>query len=125
MALLLDRQIQKVTVTAANLQTGGRRLGICELKKGRPKQNQDWLEDEVLILLAGMVAEARFTGEYCPLGARQDLRSVRQLLQHRAGNEKQCERLERRALTKTEHLLSDSVASKTIEMIAAELIDKR
>ncbi len=124
MALLLGRQIQKITVTTANLQTGGRRLGICELKKGRAKQTKDWIEDEVLILLAGMVAEARFTGEYCPLGAGQDLRTVRHLLQTRAGNERQCERLERRALTKTEHLLSDPVATKAMECIAAELIDK-
>jgi ATP-dependent Zn protease len=125
MALMLGRQIQKVSITPANLQTGGRRLGICEMKKGRLKQPKDWLEDEVLILLAGMVAEARFTGEYCPRGAAQDLNAARHLLQTRAGSETQRERLERRLIDKTEHLLSDHGPAKAIELIAKELIERK
>ena len=122
MALALGRAIQKVTVSPANLQTGGRRLGLCEMKKGRTKSPKDWLENEVLILLAGMVAEARFTGEYCHLGASQDLLAVRSLLRKRVDGESQIERLQRRMLDKTEHLLSDPGHAMAIELIAQELI---
>lgn len=122
MAMIVGRPVQKVTITPGNLQTGGVRLGACEMKKGRLKSPKDWLEDEVLILLAGMVAEAQFTGEYCEQGARLDLLAVRRLLQTRAGTERQLERLQRRLLDKTEHELSDTGNSKAITTIAQELI---
>jgi len=63
MAVIVGRPIQKVTVAPANLQTGGVRLGAVKFQKGRSKSTNDWLEDEVLILLAGMVAESKFTGQ--------------------------------------------------------------
>jgi hypothetical protein len=125
MAMIVGRPVQKVTITPGNLQTGGVRLGACEMKKGRTKSPKDWLEDEVLILLAGMVAEAQFTGEYCEQGARQDLLAVRRLLQTRAGNERQFERLQRRLLDKTEHELSDAGSAKAIASIAQELVARR
>ena len=124
MALALGRPVQKVTITPANLQTGGIRLGAVKFKKGRSKPSKDWLEDEVLILLAGMVAESHLTDHYCDMGASQDLRVVRRLLESRANNEKQLEKLERRMLDKTEHLLADESHAKAIELIAKELIEK-
>jgi hypothetical protein len=56
MAVSLGRPIEKVTISPARLQTGGSRLGICKIQKGRTKPSNDQLEDDVLILLAGMVA---------------------------------------------------------------------
>ena len=97
-AAIVGRPIQKVTVAPANLQTGGVRLGAVKFQKGRSKSTNDWLEDEVLILLAGMVAESKFTGQYCESGARQDLRAVRNLIDRRAATERQMEKLERRLL---------------------------
>jgi len=56
--------------------TTGLRLGTCKIQKGRNKPTKDWLEDEVMILYAGMVAESGFTKQYCEIGAAQDLREV-------------------------------------------------
>lgn len=124
MGLSLGRPIHKVTIAPGQLQTGGVRLGACKIQKGRFKASQDWLEDEVLILLAGLVAEAHFTDQHCQQGAAQDLQAVRRLLQSRATNERQLERLERRLLDKAEHLLSDEGHARAIELIAGELLQK-
>ena len=124
MALLLGRAVHKVTVAPGHIHSGVR-LGACEMRKGRWKASNDPLEDEVLILLAGMIAESQCTGEYCRQGASQDLQAVRRLLSHnRAHNERQLERLEQRLIDKTEHLLSESSAMEAIRLIAGELLAK-
>ena len=122
MAVSLGRTIQKATIVAANLQTGGVRLGAVKIE-GRKKASQDWLEDEVLILFAGMVAEAHFTGSYCPRGAASDLRAIEQLLATRANSERQLEKLNRRLLDKTEYILSDEVHEKAIKSVAEQLVE--
>ena len=122
MGMTLGRPIQKVTILPGQLPTGGVRLGACKIRKGRLKASNDWLEDEVLILLAGMVAEAHFTDRHCQQGAAQDLRAVRRLLQSRASSERQLERLERRLLNKTEHLLGGAGHARAVELIARELL---
>ncbi|MFK7767024.1 MAG: cell division protein FtsH [Mariniblastus sp.] len=124
MAAIVGRPVQKVTIAPAQMQTGGVRLGAVRFKKGRSKPAKDWLEDEVLIQLAGMVAESHLTDHYCDQGASSDLRNVRRLLESRANNERQLEKLERRMLDKTEYLLSDEAHAKAIKMIAHELIEK-
>ena len=124
-AAIVGRPIQKVTVAPANLQTGGVRLGAVKFQKGRSKSTNDWLEDEVLILLAGMVAESKFTGQYCESGARQDLRAVRNLIDKRAATERQMEKLERRLLDKVEHLLEQPRHVAALKMIVDELIEKQ
>lgn len=124
MALVLGRPVEKVTISPAKLQVGGSRLGACKIQKGRTKASQDGLEDEVLILLSGMVAESHYTRRYCQAGAAQDLMAVRRLLSSRAPKEKQLERLAKRMLNKTEHLLDDEINRKAIVMIAKELVDK-
>jgi len=122
MALFLGRPIDKVTISPGKSAIGVERLGACHMKKGRGKGSKDWLEDEVMILLAGMVAESQITGQYCAAGAAQDLRFVRRFLQSRAEGERQVERLERRLLSKTENHLSDRALWSAIEKIAAELL---
>ena len=121
-AAIVGRPIQKVTITPANLQTGGVRLGAVKFQKGRSKSTNDWLEDEVLILLAGMVAESKFTGQYCDDGARQDLRAVRNLINQRAATERQMEELERRLLDKVEHLLEQDHHVAALKMIVDQLM---
>ncbi|MEZ6076755.1 MAG: M50 family metallopeptidase [Pirellulaceae bacterium] len=124
MALLLGRAVHKVTVAPGQILSGVR-LGACEMRKGRLRASNDPLEDEVLILLAGMVAESQCTGEYCRQGASQDLQAVRRLLSHnRAHNERQLERLEQRLIDKTEHLLNEAAALEAIRLIAVELLAK-
>ena len=125
MALLLGRPIEKVTVTPAKLQTGGRRLGACKIQKGRSTASKDAVEDDVLVLLAGMVAESHFTKRYSPDGAAQDLRAVKRLLENRAPTERQLERLTRRMLDKTEHLLSSEGNQRAVQSIAKELLQKQ
>lgn len=124
MALIVGRAVQKVTIDPRNLQTGGVRLGACQLKKGRVKRAGDELEDEVLILLAGMISESHFTGEYCRRGASQDIIAARRLMASRVRSEKQLERLERRMIDKTEYLLDDPETMRAIQGIAAELLQR-
>ncbi len=124
MAILLGRGVHKVTIAAGKLLGGGSRLGICEMKKGRSKATKDALEDDVLVLLAGMVAEARFTGEYCQSSAEGDLRAVNRLLQTRASTERQLVRLQRRMLEKAEYLLDDAGHARAVAEIARELTQK-
>lgn len=124
-AAVLGRPIQKVTIAPANLQTGGLRLGACEIQKGRSKPTKDWLEDEVVIFFAGMVAESQFTNQYCQVGAAQDIRVVRRLLsQSRATSERQLEKLERRLFEKTEYFFEDNAMLLAVELVAAELLAK-
>lgn len=123
MAVSLGRSIHKATIVAARLQTGGVRLGAVKMQQGRSKSTQDWLEDEVLILFAGMVAEAHFTGSYCQRGAASDLRAIDQLLASRAKTERQLEKLHRRMLDKTEHILGDEVHDKAVREVAKQLLE--
>jgi ATP-dependent Zn protease len=124
MALVLGRSIEKVTISPARLQTGGSRLGACRVQKGRFKASKDALEDDVLILLAGMVAESHFTGRYCEEGAAQDLRAVRRLLARRANSDRSIERLTRRLLDRTEHVLRASGHAQAIQTVSRELLQK-
>ena len=124
MAVSLGRSIEKVTISPAQLQTGGSRLGICKIQKGRSKASNDRLEEDVMILLAGMVGESRLTGQYCTDGAAQDLAFVERLLSTRASNERQLERLTRRMLDKTEHVLAAKGHAMAIELVAEELVRK-
>jgi len=123
MAVSLGRSIHKATIASAKLQTGGVRLGAVKMEQGRSKATQDWLEDEVLILFAGMVAEAQFTGAYCPRGAASDLRAIERLLSTRANTERQFEKLHRRLLDKTEYMLGDEVHKKAIQSVAEQLLE--
>lgn len=123
MALVLGRLIDRVTIVPGKTQFGTATLGQCKIQKTRTKSSKDWLEDEMLILLAGMVAEAQFTGEYCTSGATQDLRAVRRLAESRSGGGGQVERLERRALDKAEYLLSDSEHWQAVEAIVKQLLE--
>ena len=123
-AISLGRQIKKATINQANLQTGGVRLGAVMFEKGRSKPTDDWLEDEVIILLAGMVAEASFTGRYCEQGAAVDLRAVDRLLDSRVRTERQLDKLRQRLINKTEHLLSDPAHAMAVKAVANELLAK-
>jgi len=122
MAIALGRSIHKVTIAPGQSHIGVQHLGVCHIKGGRSKSSKDRLEDDVMILLSGLVAEAVWTGRYAPEGAMQDLRQVRRHAQTRAEGERQVERLERRLLQKTQHHLSDPAMWRAIELIADELL---
>ena len=124
MALLQGRPIEKVTICPAQMAAGGSRLGACKIQKGRQKSSQDPLESEVLVLLAGMVAESHLTGRYCQAGASQDLMMVERLLSRRVSKERELQRLAKRMLNKTEHILNDQTHRKAIMSIAQELVKK-
>ncbi|HEY2860721.1 MAG TPA: hypothetical protein VGJ21_20055, partial [Terracidiphilus sp.] len=94
----------------------------CELRKGSIRTPPDVIEADILFLLAGLAAQGRRTGEYDWGGAGQDLRHVRSLTLMRAGNERQAERLERRMLSKVEHILDRPEVWEAIEAIAEELL---
>lgn len=116
-ALALGRPVQRVSI-----KPGERRLGHCEIRKGTFRPVRDALETEILILLGGPAAEARHSGQYGWESATLDLRGVRSLSQMRAASQKQVERLERRLLDKTEHLLDQPGIWDAVERIADELL---
>ncbi|MDX1965663.1 MAG: hypothetical protein SFV23_00705 [Planctomycetaceae bacterium] len=117
LALALGRPVQRVTIEPNEL-----RLGHCQLRKGTFRPSQDALETEILILLGGLAAEAKHTGEYGWGGAARDLRAVRAFTSLRGGSDRQVEKLERRLLDKTEYLLDRPGMWTAVELIAAELL---
>ncbi len=119
-ALVMGRDVHRVSIIPAKT-----RLGHCELKKGASKTAKDWLESEVLILLAGVAAEGRLTGQYCWSGAARDLKQARMLTESRAGSAQQAERLEKRMLDKVEHLLDMPEHWEAIQSVARELLMKQ
>lgn len=117
LALALGRPVQRVSVRPDQL-----RLGRCEIQKGSFRRSKDVIETEILILLGGVAAEARHTGEYAWDAAAEDLRDVRSLTSLRAASDRQVERLERRMLDKAEYILNQPGVWPAIELIAAELL---
>lgn len=117
MALLHDRPIQRVSILPDQ-----QRLGHCEVRKGVVRPSEDRLEADMLILLAGPVAESVCVGGYNWQGAGMDLQGIRRLALLRGGREVQAEKLARRMLAKAEHLLQQHGHWKAVELIAAELL---
>jgi ATP-dependent Zn protease len=119
LALVLGRPVECVSILPDR-----EHLGICEFGKGVYRPSEDWLEREILIALAGIAAEARFTGIYAWDGAARDQQYVQRLVVQRAG-ERRAARLQRRMLAKAEHLLADEGHWRAVELIVAELLQQR
>jgi ATP-dependent Zn protease len=119
-ALSLGRSVEKLSIVRNSI-----RLGVVQLGKGRNGRKQDYFETEALILLGGLVSEARYTGHYNWGGAQQDLRSLRRLSLARVDTEAKAERLERRLLDKTSHHLDQDGHWEAVEAVAAELIKSK
>jgi plasmid stabilization system protein ParE len=115
-ALALGRPVHGVSILPDR-----ERAGVCEFGRGNFKPTEDWLEREAIISLAGLAAEAKFTGNYDYDAAAQDFRYVRQLTISRAG-ERRAERLERRLLSKTEYLLEQEPHWRAVELIVLDLM---
>lgn len=118
LALLMGRPVQKVSIIPSQ-----NRLGAVTIQKGRVKKSTDRLESEMLILLAGMAAEARVTGQYNLQGAGQDLAHVEKLALSRSPNSKQATKLIHKTLDKTNHLISQKTNWTAIKAIAKELLE--
>jgi ATP-dependent Zn protease len=119
-ALAVGRQVHRVSILPN--QT---RLGVCELKKGRAKPSGTLLEDEIVILLAGVAAEGRLTGHYDWNAGARDIRYADQLIESRAATAKQVERMRRRMMDRVEHLLDGEATWAAVEVIADQLIQHR
>jgi ATP-dependent Zn protease len=119
-ALSLGRTIVKLSIVRNSL-----RLGAVNLGSGRTGRRQDYFETEALILLAGIVCEARITGELNWSGARQDLSILRRHISTRVSSEKAANRLERRLFDKAEHYVTQPNIWEAIERIATMLIQHR
>lgn len=117
-ALALDRPVHRVSVLPTQAY-----LGTCEFRKGVFRPSKDWLENEILIALAGPASEARQRGKYEWGGAGRDLRVAEKLCIMRAG-ERQAEKLARRMLAKVENLLAEESLWRAVELIVAELMQK-
>ena len=117
MALALGRPVNRVTA-----HPNGRFDGLCTFGKAVFRPSEDWVEREILIALAGLAAEAMHTGEYAWEAAEQDRGYVKGLALERAGGARQAERLEKRLLSKAEHILSKDENWQAVERMAAELL---
>jgi hypothetical protein len=115
-ALILGRPVHGVSILPDR-----ERLGLCAFGKAAVRPSEDWIEREMLIALGGLAAEARHTDNYAWDEADRDLQYVRDLAVQRAGP-RRAERLERRLLSKAEHLLAKEGHWKAVERIAAELL---
>lgn len=115
-ALSLGRSVEKITIVRNSI-----RLGQVQIGKGKARRSQDFLETEAIILLSGLVSEARFTGKYAWGGAQQDLWNLRRLTLDRAGNEARAEKLEQRLLDKTEHWIDQDGHWDAIVQVVGQL----
>jgi len=97
-------------------------LGTCEFGKAVFRPSEDWLEREMLIALAGLAAEARFSGNYAWDGAARDQDYAEDLALQRAGTARKASRLLRRMLSKAEHVLAQEENWLAVERMAAELL---
>lgn len=120
MALALGRPVHAVSIEPDRV-----RLGHCEIRKGTFRPNPDALETAILILLGGPAAETLHQGDYCEVGARQDLREVQELAEMRAAGPKQVEKLQRRLMNKADAILSRAENWRAVERIARELLERR
>jgi ATP-dependent Zn protease len=116
-ALALGRPVHRVSVLGDR-----EHLGTCHFGKAVFRPSEDWLEREMLIALAGLAAEARHAGRYAWEGAGRDLQYAAELARQRAGGARQAERLQKRMLSKVEHLLGQEGNWRAVERIAAELL---
>lgn len=116
-SLVLRRPVERVSIQANQL-----RLGHCELRKGVHGPLKDAVENEILILLGGIGAEARHTGEYAWEAASEDMRTIRRLLEARCESPRHMKRTQQRLLSKAEHLLDQPGVWTAVERVAAELL---
>jgi hypothetical protein len=116
-AIALRKNVERVSIEPNQL-----RLGQCKLKKGVHGPLKDAVETEVLILLGGVVAESRHTGEYDWDAAHGDVQHIRDLLQSRSGGPRQMNRYEQRLIDKAEHLLDQPGVWTAVERVAADLL---
>src|SRR5262245_7630248 len=100
-ALILGRGVQRVSI-----QPKSDRLGHGEVRLGAVRASADLIEEDMLIALGGLAAEAKHTGVYAWDEAGGDMQYVRRLATQRAG-ERRAERLQQRLLSKVEHWLAD------------------
>ncbi len=122
-ALAVGMTVQKVTITAKH----GRLGAVMTTNKGKQKKKRfrDRAEDDLLVLLGGMVAEARLTGRYCTQGASQDLLYVSQIAMARGGSRDGGAKVIKRMLAKVEYILSEPAHWQAVRYIVEDLLEKR
>ena len=119
-ALSLGRTVEKCTIVRNTI-----RLGAVQLGKRGGQRQQDFFEVEAMILLGGLVSEAKHIGQYNWVGAQQDLRALRRLTLARVDTDQQIERLEKRLLDKTAHHMEQPGHWEAVELVVAELIKQQ
>jgi len=119
-ALSLGRSIEKVTIERNSL-----RLGSVQFGNRRKGRRQDAFETDAMILLAGIVSEARVTGRLNWAGAGQDMLNLHRMIAARVATETAADRLQRRLFDKTQHWLDHEDIWAAVEQIAQQLLQHR
>jgi len=118
-AFVLGRPIHDVSIRAR-----GRFAGICKFQKGKGRPTDDWVDREMQISLAGIAAEIRHLGRADARGAQDDLRRSLNLATERSGCADRAERLMKRMLDRTLHLLEQPGHWPAVESIMKQLLEK-
>ncbi len=118
-AFVLGRPVHEVSIRAR-----GRFAGICKFQKGKGRPTDDWVDREMQISLAGIAAEIRHLGKADARGAQDDLRRSLDLATERSGHADRAERLMRRMLDRTLHLLDQPGHWPAVLLMMSQLIEK-
>ena len=116
-AFVLGRPVHEVSI-----RPRGRFAGICKFQKGKGRPTEDHIDREMQISLAGVAAEIRHLGKADAQGAQTDLLRSLTLAEERSGSRDRAERLVRRTIDRTLHLLEQPGHWDAVEAILAGLL---
>lgn len=116
-AFVLGRPVHEVSI-----RPRGRFAGVCKFQKGKGRPTEDHIDREMQISLAGVAAEIRHLGKADARGAQTDLIRSMNLAVERSGSKERAERLVRRTIDRTLHLLDQPGHWSAVEVILAGLL---
>ena len=117
-AFVLGRPVHEVSI-----RPRGRFAGVCKFQKGKGRPTEDHIDREMQISLAGVAAEIRHLGKADARGAQTDLIRSMNLAVERSGSKERAERLIRRTIDRTLHLLDQPGHWSAVEVILARLLE--
>jgi hypothetical protein len=126
----MGRPIRLVTIVPDRRR---KMLGRCEQARWprwfppeswKDSRTRNFIEGQVLIDLAGPIAEARYKGSKRRLGAHGDRGNALALLGWLSGSQKECAAYAAWLYARTENLLAQGYVWRMVEAVAAELLRK-
>lgn len=88
-------------------------------------RNRGIVESNIIMCLAGPIAEKHFTGRYNHVGARQDYRTSIDLACLTCGSDKECERFVEWLWVRSENLLKHPRNQQAVKALAEVLLQRK